>query len=794
VKPLSFSLRILGALFAFSQAVIAWQPGIGSWDPATERPPSTGFTVDTYNRNDVLSFWHAIYQGSEGYEDRVGLTPDFTNLGAGSIEGPPGTHVPGAEGQTSAEFVKDVQRRVNYYRAMTGLPASVAMNTTSTIRVDSTNKHYVPGDSPEIVEANRPTKAEAAQRSAFMMLRTFTGVSALGTYDGLDHDPVASKTVGYTRAAWNGNFHSNLSFGLYGPGAIDGYASEVYAGLEGANNQVGHRRLLLNPVATNFATGDMPSSPPFTSGTNALYVIQKAAEEATGVPDQFVSYPNEGYFPAPLNTHYWSLSHPKANFANASVTVTSASGSIPVVVQPIGLNQASPTLVWQVPSPVSSQSIDEDVTYTVTVTGIAGIAGVTTYTYPVTLINPDRLDSPQELTGLVTPHITTPVSYSFEPVPQAENYEVEVYRYDDVNSTETAEDANQTTSKIVAQTTGTYEVRSNAYFNHSTTYFTPIDGAKSYRLTFPTNLVEDQILLIQRNLIPNPLLAPKLTFKYKWGFTTASTYFVVEGSEDDGQNWTALSAPIQGLFEGFQPNVTRSVSIDLSGKSGPLQIRFRFYYDWASNVGLYDIVNQPTYPSGVFIDTISITGCTEPLLQKTYQASGSASSIQINNPAIPLTSGTKWSLRMRTQLGGNWFAYGPYLDLYPTTTLLTGSDGWATYNIPGTTQGFSGDDDGDGIANAIEYAFSYDPLAPNSSVADGIGTAVNPSNTAQRILSIQRPLPEEKSGITYGATWSDNLTTWNSATVVIDNENKVITATAPPSNKLRFIRWNITQP
>jgi len=767
---------------------------MGSWNPSTQRPPATGFTVNTYDRNDVVSFWHAIYQGSEGYETRVGMTPDFTNLGAGNIEGPPGTHVPGAEGKTSDAFVKDVQRRVNYYRAMAGLPASVAMNTQSTIRVDSNNKHYVAGDLPVIPAANYPTKAEAAQRSAFMMLRTYTGVGALGTYNGLKHDPIASETVGYTRAAWNGNYYSNLSFSLYGPGAIDGYISEEFAGLSGENVQVGHRRFVLNPVATDFATGDMPSVPPYSIGTNALYVLQKSSEEATGVPDRFVGYPNQGYFPAPLNTPYWSLSHPKANFANATVTLTSSNGVIPVVVLPVGLYQASPTLVWRVPSQVSSKSVSADTTYTVTVSGITGTGVPSTYTYPVTLINPNQLNSPQQLTGINTPHVSTPASYSFQPVSQAEGYEVEVYRNDTSNWTETAEDGAQTASKIVAQTTGTYEVRSDAFFPHSTTFFTPVEGAKSYRLTFPTNLVADQILLIQRNLVPDPSLAPKLNFKYKWGFTTESTYFVVETSNDNGQSWLSLGAPIQGLFEGFTPNITRTMSLDLSGRSGPLLIRFRFYYDWSTNVGLYDVVNQPTYPSGVFIDSISTTGCTEPFLQKTYQISGSASSVQINNPSIPLTSGPKWSLRMRTQLGGHWFPYGPNLDIYPSTTLLTGSNGWATYNIPGTTQGFAGDDDGDGIPNAIEYAFSYDPLTRNTRVPDGISTIINPSNPAQRILSIQRPLPETKTGITYGAQWSDTLGTWNNINPVIDTANKVITATAPPSTNLRFIRWNITQP
>ena len=95
----------------FSGAVHAWTPGVGN-ESAT-----SGFTVDRQSRMDVVSFWHAVYQESEGYEGRI----DWA----------------GAPGTTSAAFKGDVQRRLNYYRAMAGMRADMGMNTGSTVLITS---------------------------------------------------------------------------------------------------------------------------------------------------------------------------------------------------------------------------------------------------------------------------------------------------------------------------------------------------------------------------------------------------------------------------------------------------------------------------------------------------------------------------------------------------------------------------------------------------------------------------------------------------------------------------------
>ena len=78
----------------------AWTPGVGN------ESDTTGLSVDTQSRNDVISFWNCVYMESENFE----------NL------------------STSSQEFKDVeQRRINYYRAMAGMTASIDLTSTSLI-------------------------------------------------------------------------------------------------------------------------------------------------------------------------------------------------------------------------------------------------------------------------------------------------------------------------------------------------------------------------------------------------------------------------------------------------------------------------------------------------------------------------------------------------------------------------------------------------------------------------------------------------------------------------------------
>jgi hypothetical protein len=91
-----------------------------SWSPGTAAASDTGrFVVDTANRRDVMSFYHAVYGASEGFEARAGWSGNVAAL---------------APGTTSLELKKDVLRRVNFYRALAGLQADLALNPEKSVK------------------------------------------------------------------------------------------------------------------------------------------------------------------------------------------------------------------------------------------------------------------------------------------------------------------------------------------------------------------------------------------------------------------------------------------------------------------------------------------------------------------------------------------------------------------------------------------------------------------------------------------------------------------------------------
>ncbi len=82
-------------------------PGLGLRQPKV----TGGFNVDTSSREQVRSFYNAVYTSSDGVP--IGSTADITNC-------MPGTNSPA--------FQDAVLRRINWFRAMAGLPAAVTFD------------------------------------------------------------------------------------------------------------------------------------------------------------------------------------------------------------------------------------------------------------------------------------------------------------------------------------------------------------------------------------------------------------------------------------------------------------------------------------------------------------------------------------------------------------------------------------------------------------------------------------------------------------------------------------------
>lgn len=191
-----------------------------------------------------------------------------------------------------------------------------------------------------------------------------------------DHYPSTSWSC-YSSAGADGAGESNLGFysGAHYPVsfAIDGQIEDP-----GANNYVvGHRRWLLHSKASQFGIG--------ASNAAVTIGVLNAAWKNKDVPN-FIAYPAKGYFPKPLVFDRWSFGKPNADFSNATVTMTSSEGNIPLVVTSRShLGIGDNTIVWE-PQGIDLSS-SEDIVYTVTVSGIKG-AYKDSYTYDVIIINP----------------------------------------------------------------------------------------------------------------------------------------------------------------------------------------------------------------------------------------------------------------------------------------------------------------------------------------------------------------------------------------------------------------------
>ncbi len=622
-------------VFGFPGISHAWQPG--TYPVAPARMASSGFSVDTGNRNDVIAFWHAVYQASEGYENRVGWNGNYT--------GTPGT--------TSGVFVNDIERRLNYFRAMCGVPANVQLNTGSKVVIESTDR-FKP--------AYSTLKSVAAQQSALMLIRNFNPTT--GTDLAITHDPVNS-LIGWSAAAWNASAKSNFAFGVYGPGAITEYMVETLSARTATstwNSDVGHRRWCIFPPATDYATGDQPGTSAFRPASNVLYVMQHDEEYLADVGTNFVSYPSAGYFPALLNSPFWSLSCADADFSVATVTMKSADNkTIPVTNIKRKTGYGDPAIVWQVRPDVAARNITRDTTYKIRVAGISGAAIPTSYEYQVTLINPDQLTSNQLISGPSKlpskPPSNAPAIYNFTPPPGAESLQVATFKRSAATWTENAEKASR--ALIIDDTGDNYNL-----MTAMTPFagFTGVSGPKSFHLTFPTAYdpisrgVPEQSFELDRNIIANS--KAKLNFLYRRGYMTTTSRLAVEISSNDGVTWKALGNPISGVSNSTFDNKLSKVSLSLTESSLPIRIRFRYY---TTGGAIYTHEAAPKSPTGIFIDEINTTHCDWLERKKQNPVEFGAKQFALDRTSAGATpkKNDKWALRLETKLGGKWFN-GPF--------------------------------------------------------------------------------------------------------------------------------------
>ena len=292
------------------------------------------FVVNSDSREQVRQFYNAIYPTSENIP--IQSTADVADC------------VPGTNSTT---FIEGVLRRINWVRAMAGVPAAITFNST-----------YNADD----------------QEMALM-------ISANNT---LNHNPPPSYTCYTTNGASVAG--SDQAIGVDGADAITDFIWDF----GGNNSEVGHRRWILLPQTLVMGTGDIPAMGT-NSAANATWVFDSSINDPRPPTRQpYVSWPPEGYVPYQLAYPYWSFALSNADLSAATVSMTSNGAPVSTIIQPYQTGYGENTLVWV---PMGLDATCEctpfpfngtDTVYAVTVSNVKVGGSPLSFSYNVRLFDP----------------------------------------------------------------------------------------------------------------------------------------------------------------------------------------------------------------------------------------------------------------------------------------------------------------------------------------------------------------------------------------------------------------------
>ncbi|MEZ4638989.1 MAG: hypothetical protein R2856_29185 [Caldilineaceae bacterium] len=220
------------------------------------------------------------------------------------------------------------------------------------------------------------------------------------TLNGLNHKPPPSARC-YTADGAQAAANSHLYLGRFGPEAVDGYIQDHDEGFHD-NYHVGHRRWLLLPQLRALGTGDIPGTETRLAA-NALWVVDASMRDPRPqTRDGFVAWPPPGFVPYPVVYPRWSFSYPNADFSQAKVHMQVNGADMKIDVEPLYVwEPTEPTLVW-LPAGMDSRAAwprpSQDTTYTVTITDVQAEGLWLSFSYDVTVVDPESLPPATVLT------------------------------------------------------------------------------------------------------------------------------------------------------------------------------------------------------------------------------------------------------------------------------------------------------------------------------------------------------------------------------------------------------------
>ena len=541
---------------------------------------TAGYEIDTTQRESVRSFYNTVYLASENQP--MGWT------GA----------VPGCDAGTTADEYRDaVARRINWYRAMAGVPAVVTLDGGFNSQ---------------------------AQEAALMM----------SANDSLSHTPPDTWTC-WTEVGSTAAGSSNLSLVNAGPDAVRSQMRDN----GGGNAAGGHRRWLLLPQTERMGSGDVDARDEFRAA-NAVWVFDgRSGAPRPETRETWVAWPPPGYVPWQAVYARWSLSYADADLSAATVSMTRDGEPLEVSVEPYDDRFGEPTLLWYTELadpydrgawPATPDGRDE--VYVVRVEGIAVGNDTIEVEYSVTVFDPQVVGDDGVLpvvTGPVEVPVGDATSFAWNEVPGADGYRAFLARRAPWDAIQGAEGG--TLGAFEAETTPGYEPVVGS----------PVSaGSYAYHLVQPEP--EDQWLTLGPMLLASA--SSELRFQSRLGVATENQVARVQISLDGGGSWAEIwSQPGVG-----QPGETAwsSRSVPLADYAGRA-IRLRFGYTHTRGGSFFP---QTFEGIGWHIDEVEVRDAEE-LVVREFIDTGDAVS---NDIAVP--SEGSWAVGVQARVWADFFA------------------------------------------------------------------------------------------------------------------------------------------
>lgn len=481
-------------------------------------------------------------------------------------------------GTTALDYRDLVALRINYYRAMAGVPAGIGFLDTYS------------------------TKAQAA---ALLMSRN-ASLSHFPPPDWLCYSDDGADAAG----------RANLAVGRVGPGAIDSYMEDHGA----VNDNVGHRRWLLYPPTREMGTGDIPGSELYPPA-NATWVLDDHyGDPRPATREEYVAWPPPGYVPYRVVFPRWSFAFPQANFQTTAVTLRSNGVPVAVQVEPVLNGAGENTVVWHLagahtatPSPWPRPAAD--ILYEVSLGPVLIGATPRHFSYVVTVFDPAAPGTDTVLPtvqGLDQPPVGVPTSYHFNAVPVASSHEWMAGRRENLTTVEGAESG---LGRLVASTSPGYEPVTTNIRDA---------GTRAFHLAHPLPNF-DQTLTWSHPLLCSA--ASSLRFREYLGIATSAQIGKVEVSLDDGFSWSEVYAHPGGNGTGLVAFRTTTVSLGhFAGRV--VRVRFNYHHTGAAHYP------QTEPPVGWYLDNVTFLNTEEV---RDVQVSSASPTTSFSH--IPITAG-----------------------------------------------------------------------------------------------------------------------------------------------------------